>query len=112
MSRYEWEEGRIDLPTAEFGRLRKLVEEADKADKERGFAQAQAFWGSLTRAQKSNEREYENAMYNYTARKRASGVWDDDDSRLSETARDILWRARRSNGNTCSETTSNISAGA
>ncbi|KQO98846.1 hypothetical protein [Leifsonia sp. Leaf264] len=65
MSKYEWEEGTITLPSSGFAQLRKAVEEADRAHKEVVFEHTQKFWAGLTAKQKSDRGEYNKAFDDY-----------------------------------------------
>ena len=47
MSRNEWESGTVKLPTGEFPKVRKAMEDADRKAKTAHFERAQAFWKGL-----------------------------------------------------------------
>lgn len=67
MTAYGWETGTIKLPSAEFSRLRKAVETADRKAKEQSFEQAQAFWKGLTRKQQTDPEAYSAALNEYSS---------------------------------------------
>lgn len=81
MSNHQWERGTIKLPSAEFARIRKAVEAADRARKERVFAQTQEFWKGLTRKQQTDPDEYTKAVLAFSHRlwneggRPATGGW-------------------------------------
>lgn len=66
MSNYGWESGTIKLPSAEFSRLRKAVEAADRKAKEQAFELAQTFWKGLTRKQQTDPEAYKAALDEYS----------------------------------------------
>jgi hypothetical protein len=59
---WEFEAGEFTLPYAEFAKVRKAVELADKAMKEKAFLHTQTFWKGLTARQKTNINEYAKAQ--------------------------------------------------
>jgi len=65
MSRYDWEAGTIKLPTAEFSRVRKAVEVADREHKEQVFAATQDFWKGLSRKEQTDPEAYRKAVFRY-----------------------------------------------
>lgn len=66
MSNYGWESGTIKLPSAEFSRLRKAVEAADRKAKEQVFDRTQTFWKGLTRKQQTDPKAYAAAVAAYS----------------------------------------------
>ena len=63
MSRNEWEEGDIKLPTAEFARVRQAVADEITKNSDAIYAKAQEFWGGLTAKQKKDPTAYREAYY-------------------------------------------------
>ncbi|MBP7629335.1 MAG: hypothetical protein KA758_02690 [Acidimicrobiales bacterium] len=55
MSCYEWERGTLKLPTAEFSKLRKKLEDSDRSLKEQVFDHSQKFWKALPAAIKTKK---------------------------------------------------------
>lgn len=62
MTHNDWEAGTIKLPTTEFARVRKALQDADAAHKEAVFAQTQEIWKGLTRKQQADPVEYRRAV--------------------------------------------------
>lgn len=65
MSCYEWESGTLKLPTAEFTKLRKTIETADKARKQILFDRSQTFWKGLPAKAKRDADAYREAVREY-----------------------------------------------
>jgi hypothetical protein len=65
MSRNEWELGTIKLPTGEFPKVRKAVEDADKASKTKLFDASQKVWKDLGAKQRRDHGAYEQAIRSY-----------------------------------------------
>ena len=61
MSRNEWESGTVKLPTGEFPKVRKAMEDADRKAKTAHFERAQAFWKGLPAKAKRDIAAYEQA---------------------------------------------------
>lgn len=106
MSGREWEQGTIKLPSAEFARVRQAVETADRARKERVFAQTQEFWKGLTRKQQTDPAAYQAAVRAFTHRLytdgevQATGGWYGRPSRPAPNA-DIAWDVQGQLGRAC-----------
>ncbi|WP_159604639.1 hypothetical protein [Agromyces humi] len=88
MSKYGWEEGEVKLPAAEFGRIRKLLEETDRARKQELFDASQEFWKSLTAKQKSDRAAYAAALdaweQKHTRKKYSWGGFTETESTLPD----------------------------
>lgn len=67
MTHNDWEEGTIVLPTAHFARVKRAVQDADTAHKEKVFELTQVFWGSLTRKEMSDPAAYRAAVNRFVA---------------------------------------------
>jgi hypothetical protein len=61
MSKYGWERGSIKLPTSDFTKVRKVMEDGAKADAQAAFDETQRFWKGLTAKQKRDQGEYQAA---------------------------------------------------
>lgn len=70
MSCNQWESGTIQLPTAEFARVRQAVQDADQAAKERTFQRAQTFWKGLSRKEQTDVDAYRAAVNRHLWRER------------------------------------------
>ena len=81
MSCYEWERGKIKLPTAEFAKVRQAMQDWDQARKQRIFDASQRFWKGLTPKQKRDSEAYRKAVHDFCYGDRsynpASGTWND-----------------------------------
>lgn len=62
MSRYDWEFGTIKLPSADFARLRKAMQDSDAKVKQRALNRTQEFWKGLTRKQRTDSKAYTTAL--------------------------------------------------
>jgi len=62
MSCYEWSYGEIILPSSEFSRVRKAMQDAMHAKWKKAFEDSQRFWKSLTPRQKSDWDEFRKAL--------------------------------------------------
>jgi hypothetical protein len=62
VSRHEWEQGEIKLPSVEFAKMRQTLASTDLKRKEELFAASQEFWKSLTAKQKSDPIAYYQAF--------------------------------------------------
>jgi hypothetical protein len=62
MSRNGWEEGTIVLPSADFTRLRQLLQQAHQQHQERVYELTQVCWRGLTRHEQDRPREYRAAV--------------------------------------------------
>lgn len=77
MSRNEWERGTIKLPTSEFPKVRKAVEDADKAAKTKLFEATQQVWKGLTPKQRRDHGAYDEAIRAYCFDPaRTPSAWD------------------------------------
>lgn len=68
MGHWEEQHGEFKLPSADFARVRKAVEEADRQYKERVFAETQSFWKGLKGKQKSDKSAYRAAIADHVTR--------------------------------------------
>lgn len=68
MAGYEWEQGTIALPSAEYAKVRQAVQQADTAHKEQVFALTQEFWKGLSRKQQADPRAYRQAGHEFIAK--------------------------------------------
>lgn len=59
---YEWEEGIIALPSAEFAKVRQAVQKAETEYKQEVFDLTQEFWKGLNRRQQTDPSEYARAV--------------------------------------------------
>jgi hypothetical protein len=71
MTKNGWEQGTVVLPSAEFGRIRKMFEEAERARKTELFAHTQTFWKGLTAKQKRDRNAYRDALDVYIGTEKA-----------------------------------------
>lgn len=62
MSRNDWERGEFTLPSADFARFRKAMQEADDRVKRAAFDRTQEFWKGLTRKQQTDPVAYSEAL--------------------------------------------------
>lgn len=105
MSKYEWEQGEFKLPTAEFTKLRKRLEQVEKARKQATFDHAQEFWKGLSAKEKRDERAYQDAIerYCYPQRTNMAGGYRPlpgypnglDEHSAAELAETLSWTTRR-----------------
>lgn len=62
MSCYEWEAGTIKIPTAEFVRVKRFVQDTAKAYNDKLYAHAQAFWKSIPASAKKDPEKYRKQL--------------------------------------------------
>lgn len=89
MSNYEWEEGGIKLPTAEFARVRQVVADRVTKNSDAIYTKAQEFWAGLTAKQKSDPAAYKAAFLAFkdkSTKRVYNGLWggSHDESTLPE----------------------------
>lgn len=70
MSHTDWEAGTIKLPTAEYARVRKALQDADTRHKEMVFEQTQEMWKGMTQAQKASPVAFRDELYQESERRR------------------------------------------
>lgn len=63
MSCYEWEAGTIKIPTAEFARVKRFVQDTAKAYNDKLYAHAQVFWKTIPASVKSDEAKYRKRVH-------------------------------------------------
>lgn len=95
MSNYESEWGTIKVPTAELPRLRKAMQQAMTAHKERVFDATQTFWRGLSRPQKTNIDAYRAAVSDVLNSSNKYGLRLSDEVALD--VYEMLHRAARRN---------------
>lgn len=89
MSKNEWEEGEIVLPTAEYAFVRKAVQDADDRHKRAVFDETQRFWKGLTRKEQTDAAAYRSAVNRYVDAL-ASRHWPSMGDHLADDVHDRL----------------------
>lgn len=87
MSCDEWEYGQIVLPTAEFTRVRRAVQEADQAIKAEAFELTQRAWQAMTSQESRDPDAYR------TAHRHLHVVSEDATADAASAAGDLMTRA-------------------
>ncbi len=77
MSCYEWEAGTIRIPTAEFVRVKRFVQDTAKAYNDKLYAHAQVFWKSIPASAKRDKDKYAKQVHIFVYGNRKDG-WDFD----------------------------------
>lgn len=67
MTHNDWEEGTIVLPSAAFARVKRAVQDADAAHKEKVFELTQTFWKNLARKEQTSTEAYRAAVERFFA---------------------------------------------
>ncbi len=77
MSHYDWEAGTLKLPTAEYARVKRFVQDTAKAYSDQKYAHAQVFWKTLPASVKKDQLKYRKRLHAFVYGNRV-GQYDYD----------------------------------